>query len=198
MKKYIYNLLLLLICCNLSLSSNDLPDRPSPPRLVNDFTNLLSAEEALNLERKLVDFNRQTSTQIAIIIVNDLLGYDRAEYTYGIGEKWGVGQKGKDNGIVIMVKPKTPTSGGQTFIAPGYGLEAVVPDAIAKRIMENEMIPEFKANNYYASKGFEYFEVINAVTGYPNLPSLDVLSEIASTLVSKLEQICLESTNGPV
>ena len=150
MKKYIYNLLLVLIFFNLSLSSNDIPDRPSPPRLVNDFANLLSAEEVLNLERKLVDFNRQTSTQIAIVIVNDLHGYDRAEYTYRIGEEWGIGQKGKDNGIVIMVKPKTPTSGGQTFIAPGYGLEAVVPDAIAKRIIENEMKPEFKTNNYFA------------------------------------------------
>ncbi len=55
-----------------------------------------------------------------------------------------------------------------------------------------------KANNYYASKGFEYFEVCKAVMGYPNLPSLDVLSEIASTLVSKLEQICIKARNGPV
>jgi len=150
MNKYSYTLFLVLISTNLYLSANDIPERPSPPRLVNDFANILGSEEILNLERKLVDFNRQTSTQIAVVIVNDLHGYERAEFTYNLAEKWGVGQKGKDNGIVIMVKPKTSSSGGQSFIATGYGLEAVVPDAIAKKIIDNEMIPKFKTNNYYA------------------------------------------------
>ncbi len=150
MNKYSYALFLILISFNLYLSANDIPERPSPPRLVNDFAKILGSEEVLNLEKKLVDFNRQTSTQIAIVIVNDLHGYDRADFTIRLAEKWGVGQKGKDNGIVIMVKPKTPSSRGQAFIAMGYGLEAVVPDAIADRIIDNEMIPEFKTNNYYA------------------------------------------------
>jgi uncharacterized protein len=150
MNKYSYVLFLILISFNLYLSANDIPERPSPPRLVNDFAKILGSEEVLNLEKKLVDFNKQTSTQIAIVIVNDLHGYDRADFTIRLAEKWGVGQKGKDNGIVIMVKPKTPSSRGQAFIATGYGLEAVIPDAIADRIIENEMIPEFKTNNYYA------------------------------------------------
>lgn len=150
MKKYSYSLFLVIISFHLFLSANDIPERPSPPRLINDFANILGTEEILNLERKLIEFNRQTSTQIAIVIVNDLHGYDRADFTIRLAEKWGVGQKGKDNGIVIMVKPKTSSSGGQAFIAVGYGLESVVPDATAKRIIENEMIPEFKTNNYYA------------------------------------------------
>jgi uncharacterized protein len=50
---------------------------------------------------------------------------------------------------VIMVKPKTASEKGEAFIAPGYGLEGVIPDAIAKRIVENEMIPRFQENDYY-------------------------------------------------
>lgn len=55
-----------------------------------------------------------------------------------------------------------------------------------------------KANNYYASKGFEYFKVVKAVTGYRNLPDLAVLSDLASILVSKLEPICFQATDGPI
>jgi uncharacterized protein len=184
MNKYSNALLLVLISFNLYLSANDIPERPSPPRLVNDFANILSSEEIFSLERKLVDFNRQTSTQIAIVIVNDLHGYDRADFTIRLAEKWGVGQKGKDNGIVLMVKPKTPSSGGQAFIATGYGLESVVPDATAERIINNEMIPEFKTNNYYAglnsatdvlislTKGEFTAEKYNEQTRKENAPSI--------------------------
>ncbi len=150
MNKFIYSAILLFIILKPNLFSNDIPDRPTPPRLVNDFANILSNDNARDLENKLVAFGKQTSTQIAIVIVRDLSGYDKADYTVRLADKWGVGQKGKDNGIVIMVKPKTPASNGQAFIAIGYGLEGAIPDAIAKRIFENEMIPEFKENNYYA------------------------------------------------
>jgi len=150
MNKYIYSAFFLITLLKINLYSNDIPDRPSPPRLVNDYTNILSNEQVLSLENKLVDFHRQTSTQIAIVIVRDLGGYDRADYTFRLAEKWGVGQKGKDNGIVIMVKPKTAASDGQAFIAVGYGLEGAVPDATAKRIIDNEMTPELKKNNYFA------------------------------------------------
>jgi uncharacterized protein len=184
MNKYSYTLFLVLISFNLYISANDIPERPSPPKLVNDFANILRSEEILNLEKKLVDFNRQTSTQIAVVIVNDLHGYDRADFTVRLAEKWGVGQKGKDNGMVIMVKPKTSSSGGQAFIATGYGLESVVPDATAKRIVENEMIPEFKTNNYYAglnkatdvlislTKGEFTAEDYNEQTGKDTAPSV--------------------------
>ncbi len=127
-----------------------IPDRPNPPRLVNDFANVLSKNEYNNLENSLEQFARQTSTQIVVVTVPDLQGYDRADFTFQLGEKWGVGQQGKDNGLVIMVKPKTNESSGQVFVATGYGLEAVLPDAIVNRdIVDNEMIPRFEQNDYY-------------------------------------------------
>lgn len=130
--------------------SQDIPARPDPPRLVNDFAGILSAGEAQNLEDKLVALNDSTSTQIAVVIVKSLNGYDKFEYSRLIAEQWGVGQKNKNNGAVILVKPKYPQEKGEVWIQTGYGLEGAIPDALAKRIVENEMIPNFKQGNYYA------------------------------------------------
>ena len=123
--------------------------RPVPPRLVNDFTGILTSGQVDALERKLVAFSDSTSTQIAIVIVNDLQGYDRSEFAYKVASEWGVGQKGTNNGLLILVKPKTPQSGGRTFIAPGSGLEGVIPDIICGEIIDREMIPRFRADDYY-------------------------------------------------
>ncbi len=127
-----------------------IPDKPVPPRLVNDFSGTLSRNQADRLERKLVHFDDTTSTQIMVVLVPSLAGYDKVQFADLLGEKWGVGQKGKDNGIVVLVKPKRGNEDGEAFIATGYGLEGAVPDAVAKRIVEEEMIPEFKKNNYFA------------------------------------------------
>jgi uncharacterized protein len=133
-----------------SISLAQIPDRPVPPRLVNDFANLLSAAEREFLEDTLVRFDRATSTQIVVVTVPDLQGYDPADFAYQLGEKWGVGQKGKNNGIVILVKPKQGNSKGQVFIATGYGLEGVLPDAVVNStVIDYEMIPYFMENNYY-------------------------------------------------
>ncbi|MCD6201488.1 MAG: TPM domain-containing protein [Bacteroidales bacterium] len=132
------------------LWAQDFPERPNPPRLVNDFTGFLKPQETQALENKLEQFARETSTQIAIVIVPDLHGYDKADYAQRLAERWGIGQKGKNNGALILVKPKTAHEKGEVFIATGYGVEGAVPDAIAKRIVEYEIIPEFKAGKYYA------------------------------------------------
>ena len=142
-------LLIGLFLFNINSFSQEIPDRSNPPQLVNDFANILTAKEKQALENKLVTFNNETSTQITIVTVKSLNGYDKADYSFRLGEKWGVGQKGSDNGIVILVKPKTTQERGEVFIAPGYGLEGVVPDATAKRIVEHDIIPLFKNGEYY-------------------------------------------------
>lgn len=128
----------------------EIPDRPNPPRLVNDFANILDPKESNSLEGALEQFARETSTQIVVVTVADLEGNDPGDYSFRLGEKWGVGQEGKDNGIVILVKPKEGNSKGQVFIATGYGLEGVLPDAVVNgTVIDNEMIPRFKQNDYY-------------------------------------------------
>ena len=138
----------LLTGSSLPVFSDDFPDKPYPPRLVNDYTGFLSDAERENLEQKLAAFDRETSTQIAVVIVEDFKGYDKADYAIQLGRKWGIGQEGKNNGILILIKPKTSGSKGDVFIATGYGLEGVVPDAIAKRIVENEILPAFRNGKY--------------------------------------------------
>lgn len=142
----IFTVLSLLVTLQLSAQ---VPQRPVPPVLVNDLAGLFSPAEKSVLERKVVAFSDSTSNQIAIVVVPELYGYDKAELAYSIGEEWGVGQKKFDNGIVILVKPKLGNSSGEVFIATGYGLEGAVPDAFAKRVIERVMIPHFKNNDYY-------------------------------------------------
>jgi uncharacterized protein len=127
-----------------------IPERPVPPRLVNDFANVLSDAERAQLEDTLVQFALTTSTQIVVVTIPDLEGNDPGDYAFKLGEKWGVGQKDKDNGIVVLVKPKQGNSKGQVFIATGYGLEGILPDAIVNStVVDYEMIPRFKENDYF-------------------------------------------------
>ncbi len=129
--------------------AQDIPAPMTPKRIVNDFTGLFSPQERAALEKKLVDFNNNSSTQIAVVTVSTLNGYDINDYAARLGEKWGIGQKGKDNGIVILIKPKSGREKGEVAISVGYGLEGVIPDVTASRIIRNEIIPAFQANNYY-------------------------------------------------
>ncbi len=132
------------------VTAQGIPDKPSPPRLVNDFAGMLTTREINLLESKLVAFSDTTSTQIAVVTVSDLGGYDVADYAHRLAEKWGIGQQGLDNGVLILVKPKTTVSPvGEVFIAPGYGLEGVIPDIVCGEIIDYEILPEFRADNYY-------------------------------------------------
>jgi len=132
-----------------TLSAQDLPEKPYPPRLVNDIAGMLNSSEVNSLENKLVAFDDSTSTQIAIVTVSDLMGYEVADYAHRLAEKWGIGQKGLNNGILILLKPKTDNSGGQVTIAPGYGLEGAIPDITCAEIIDYEMIPAFREGDYF-------------------------------------------------
>lgn len=144
-----------LILCSIgvltagTLVAQDLPAPMTPRRLVNDFAGVFTPQQQHALEQKLVAFDRKTSTQIAIVTVDDLGGYAPNEYAQRLYDQWGVGQKGKDNGLLILIKPKTQDSNGEVFIAVGYGLEGVVPDITAGRICDQEMLPSFRTGDYY-------------------------------------------------
>jgi len=138
----------LIFYCGLNAYSQ-IPDKPYPPKLVNDYSGLLNNDEVQLLEAKLSDFSDSTSTQIVVVIINDIGEYDASDFAFQIGEKWGVGQKGKDNGIVLLVKPSGGQSERKIAIAVGYGLEAIIPDAVSRRIIDNEIIPLFRQSKYY-------------------------------------------------
>lgn len=148
--KFWLGLCLLWMALSVPFGAFSLPEPMSPPRLVNDFAGLLDDVQRQTLEQKLENFDRETSTQIAVVTVTDLEGYAPADYAQRLHEKWGIGQKGKDNGILILVKPSTVDSRGEAFISVGYGLEGVVPDITAGRILDVEMIPAFREGDIYA------------------------------------------------
>jgi uncharacterized protein len=133
-----------------SLIGQDFPEPPNPPRLVNDFAGLLSAQEVNALENKLVAFSDTNSTQIAIVIINDLKGYDIVDYSQRLAQKWGIGEKKYNNGVIIVLKPKTAEEKGEVNIDVGYGMEPIIPDITATQIIENEMKPHFRNNDYYS------------------------------------------------
>ncbi|MBO6025275.1 MAG: TPM domain-containing protein [Bacteroidales bacterium] len=141
-------LLFVLFTFGTSLKAQ-LPSPSYPPRLVNDYTGTLSSTQINSLEHKLVAYNDSTSTQILVMLVDDLQGYDIEQYATEIGHSWGVGQKDKGNGVVILVKPKKGSEKGQVTIQTGYGIEEYITDFTAKRIIEKEIIPSFKDNDYY-------------------------------------------------
>lgn len=123
----------------------DVPPRPNPPRLVNDLAGMLKPDEIQALEQKLTAYNDSTSTQITIVNVPTIGPYDIAAYGYRLAETWGIGQQGKNNGILILTALKER----KVNITTGYGMEAILPDAIAKRITEYTLKPNYKTNNYY-------------------------------------------------
>ncbi len=153
-KRNYMNIHKLIILIILSLSavsgySQKFPEPMQPKRLVNDYTGLFSKKETSSLEEKLSGFNKSSSTQIAVVTISSLEGYDINDYAARLAEKWGIGQKGKDNGVLILIKPRKGNEKGQVAISVGYGLEGVIPDVTASRIIRNEIIPSFQQGNYY-------------------------------------------------
>ena len=142
----------LLVVVTLGFATTALaqvPEKPNPPRLVNDFAGIFTPQQIHVLEDTLVRFSKKTSNQVTIVTVKDLAGMEASQFAYEIGEQWGVGGSKLNNGVVILIKPKNETK-GQAFIATGYGVEGVLPDASCSRIINNEMIPEFKKDDYFA------------------------------------------------
>ena len=119
--------------------------RPVSNRLVNDFADMLVSAEEDALERKLVEYARSTSTQIAIITENSLEGEDLFDYSFRQAVEWGIGKSDKDNGVLIFIAEEDR----KIYIHTGYGVEGFLPDAMASRIIENIIKPNFRVGNYY-------------------------------------------------
>ncbi len=123
--------------------SGDFP--PVSNRLVNDYTNTLSASEIQQLEQKLVAFDDSTSTQIAVVVMKSVGSYDIADYAVRLAQQWGIGSKEHDNGILLLVA----LGDRAVTIQTGYGVEGAVPDIVAYRIIENEIKPAFRQEQYF-------------------------------------------------
>jgi uncharacterized protein len=141
------------------LRADDFP--PQSKNIVTDYTNTLSESERQSLEQKLVSFNDSTSSQVAIVIMSSVGNYDIADYSVQLYNKWGIGQKEKNNGVLILVAKDDR----KVWITTGYGMEGVLPDALSKRIVNNDILPNFKEGNYYEGLDEAVNSIISIVRG---------------------------------
>lgn len=146
MKKLLSIFLLLL---SLNAFNQTINPRPNPPKAVNDFGKMLAPFQVEALERKLEAYNDSTSSAIVIVTLEDIGDNAIDDVALKYLREWGVGVKGKNNGVLILVSKNQRKS----WIATGYGLEGVLPDVTVKQIVDQRMIPYFKANDFY--RGFD-------------------------------------------
>ncbi len=138
---------IIFAACLLALSSSALAANfPSPTGYVNDFAGVLDPATKNQLEQLLTAFEAKTDEEVAVATVKSLGGRPIEDYAVDLYKTWGIGKKGKDNGILVLVAPDDR----QVRIEVGYGLEGVINDAMAGRIIRDKMIPAFKEGNFNA------------------------------------------------
>lgn len=156
-----YALFFILFTLCSGLWAQDIPEPMSPPRLLNDYVGMLNATETATLEQKLRGYADSTSTQITVVVVKSTQPYPAGDYAFELGRRWGVGQKGKNNGVVLL----WATDDRKIFIATGRGMEGALPDVIAKRIIREVISPDFKNQMYYRGLNNGVDEIIKYATG---------------------------------
>jgi uncharacterized protein len=145
MRKLLWVIVLSVLSVHL-LPAQDQIFPKTPTGWVNDYAKILSGSEVNRLNSKLAGYQDSTSTQIFVVTLNETQGAEISMLAAEIGQAWGVGQKGKENGMLILIYPEER----KVFIATGYGLDQYVTDAAIKKIIESEIIPNFKNGDYYS------------------------------------------------
>lgn len=160
MKYQKVSFLLLSLCCLIGHAQYKIPEKPSEQTSVYDYVGLLPQQQKNALEQKLIRYSDSTSTQIVVAIIKSTEGEDINFLGAQWGQKWGIGQADKDNGVLILLA----RGDRRIAINTGYGVEATLTDAMSRRIIQNIIIPQFKQDNYYGglSDGADaIFQVLN-------------------------------------
>jgi uncharacterized protein len=127
-----------------ALAAKNPPPKPTNHRWVQDYGNVLNTDQEVFLLNKLKAYFDSTSNEIAIVTESTLEGDDIFSYSYKLAQEWGIGTKGKDNGVLIYAA----IDDRKIFIQVGKGLEGAIPDAYAKRVVNQVLLPNFKEGNY--------------------------------------------------
>lgn len=135
---------------------------PAPRQYFNDYAGVVSSATASRLNTMLEDFERATSSQVVVAIFERMQSDSSIEdYTVRVAQSWKVGQKGRDNGAVLFVFRQDRTM----FIQVGYGLEGALPDALCKRIIEDEIVPRFRYGDFDAGLSAGVSAILAATKG---------------------------------
>lgn len=142
-------------------------DIPTPAGYVNDLASVLSKDQKENLEKSLQSYKDTTGNEIAILVVKDLQGEEINDFAVRTFEKWEIGQKDKDNGVLVLVS----IDERQVKIEVGYGLEPYITDSDAGNIIRNNIAPSFRDGNYYEGLNSAVSEIKKELSKSTQSPS---------------------------
>ncbi|GIX26215.1 MAG: hypothetical protein KatS3mg123_0096 [Burkholderiales bacterium] len=133
---------------------------------VTDLTGTLSAGERQALEQRLEAFEKKKGSQIAVLVVPTVRPETIEQYAIRVAERWKLGREGIDDGVLVLVAKEDR----ELRIEVGYGLEGVLPDAIAKRIIDEVIVPRFRQGDFYGGLSAGVERVIGVIEGEPLPP----------------------------
>jgi len=134
-------LVFLFFLCGTLYASPTFP--PLTGRVVDD-AHILSAATIQQLSQTLEDYEKNTTNQIVVYTAPNLQGYPIEEYGYELGRYWKIGQKDKNNGVILLVAPKEH----KARIEVGYGLEPILTDAVSSMIIQDVVLPDFRQGHF--------------------------------------------------
>jgi uncharacterized protein len=140
MKKTFLSLLILISCVSISYCVK----YPKPQGWVSDYAGVIDQDSKAGMESLIREIEQKTSAEIAVVAVPTLDNEPIENYAAGMLKEWGVGKKGKDNGVLIL----TSVQDRKMRIEVGYGLEGILPDGLVGQIIDSYALPDFRANNY--------------------------------------------------
>lgn len=153
-----YKLLSILLILSMTLvmapavlwAMTDIPPAPGPPIYVQDYAGLLDEQTKSNIINLGTQIEKRSGAQVVVVTVDKLGASDIREYANELFRKWGIGDKEKDNGILLLVNKENLLTGksGKVRIEVGYGLEGAIPDGKAGRILDNYVLPRWQAGDY--------------------------------------------------
>jgi len=158
-----------LVLWSLVSTAQNIPKRPNPPKLVNDFANVLTPDEERRLEQQLVAYDDSTSNQIAIVTLQTLNDYPIEEFALRLFRDWGIGNKSTNNGVLILAV--MGENERKLRIEVGYGLEGAIPDITASHIIQNDLVPNFRSKDYYEGFSRAAASIIKAAAGEYKAPA---------------------------
>jgi uncharacterized protein len=147
--------LLLLVVPALAL------DFPALTGRVVDEANILNATTRASLEQKLTDLETKTTNQLVVVTLKSLQGTTIEDFGVQLGRRWQIGQRGKNNGVLLIVAPNER----KVRIEVGYGLEGSLTDAVSRVIIENSILPRFRANDYPGGISRGADDIIQVLSG---------------------------------
>lgn len=137
------------------------PEFPTLSGRIVDTAGLLSAEQVRNLTIDLEALEEKSTDQLVVVTLPSLQGYEIEEFGYKLGRHWGIGQEGKDNGVLLIVAPKER----KVRIEVGSGLEPILTDALTRLIIENGILPRFRNGDYPGGIRAGVRDIIAVLTG---------------------------------